>query len=180
MTKVGKGKLADVRIERIVRNSPGISLYQLTRKTGWNVGKVDGAVRRLVNAKRLFVVAAERNGRRLSQIFPAEFRPSQTVVVPSRLLRAGNPSWFDAAYVYALDSNTIGISGEPISEWQKLSRFSSKVPLGRGKGHIEVKIPEEFIRFYHLDSHFFTKTISANNILLDVGAPIIESKPYPA
>lgn len=177
---MGKSSLTDATIERLVRRSPGLSLYQLTRRTGWEVGKVDGSVRRLVNSRRLFVVASERNGRKLNQVFPIAFKPTLKISVPSKLLRTGNPSWSSTAYLYALDSNTIGVAGGPLRIWREIARFISKVPVRREGGRIRFTITQDFVRFYHLENRFFTKTINANNILIHIAGPIVESKPYPS
>jgi hypothetical protein len=56
---MGRAKVTDALIEGIVRDSPGLSLYQLKRRTKWNVGKVDGSVRRLLNAGKVFIVSEE-------------------------------------------------------------------------------------------------------------------------
>jgi len=177
---MGNSKLTDAKIERIVRDSPGASLYQLTRRTGWKIGKVDGAVRRLLNRRKVFLVSDERNGRRLTSVYPARFRPTTTITVPSRLLRTGNPTWMDEAYVYALDHHTVGITGEPLPQWRKIARFMSTVRIRRDDGELHLTIPKEFVEFYHLDSHYFTKTLNANNILVTVGGQVVQSKAYPS
>jgi hypothetical protein len=175
-----KSKLANARIERLVNKSPGLSLYQLSRRTRWSLGKVDGAVSRLVNAKTLFVVVGEQNGRKQSQVFPAEYRPTAKISVPIGLLQSSNPTWLDQAFVYALDNNTIGVTGESLSEWEKIAKFAAKIPITRIKEHITFTIPHEFISFYQLETRFFTKAVSANNVLISVGAPIQERRPYPS
>jgi len=167
-------------IERIVRDSPGISLYALKRRTRWNIGKVDGSVRRLVNAGRLFAVSDDRSGRRATLIYPVKYRPTMTITVPSELLETGNPAWTSEAYVYALDHYTIGIAGEPLPEWRKIARFSSKVRIRKDRKRLQVTIPKKFEEFYHLNAHYFTKTINANNILVTVGGQLVQSKPYPS
>lgn len=177
---MGNSKSADMTILRIVSDSPGLSLYQLTRKTGWNVGKVDGSVRRLVNAGKIFLVADERNGRKLSLVFPKEYWPTPVISVPKRLLRAGNPGWSDKASVYALDNSTIGISGEPLAQWRRIAQFSTDTPVESKGDRVLLTIPRSFIQFYHLDTHFFAKTINGDNILITVGGRIVDSKPYPS
>jgi hypothetical protein len=177
---MGRGKVTDAILMKIVQDSPGLSLYQLKRRTGWNVGKVDGSVRRLVNARKTFIVADERNGRRLNLVYPNELKPNTTIIVPSRLLHAGNPAWARTAHVYALDHHTIGIAGGSLPQWRKIARFMSKVPIKRDGSNLRLKVPREFEEFYHLDSHYFTKTINANNILLSVGGQLVEFKSYPS
>jgi len=180
MRNMGNSRLTDAKVERTVVKFPGLSLYQLSRRTHWSLGKIDGAVSRLVNAKRLFVVMGEQNGRRQSQIFPTEYRPTTKVSVPCHVLQAGNPTWKDLAHVYALDNNTIGISGKPLPYWAKEAKFTAKIPIKKTESHIEFVIPKDFVSFYQLETHFFTKAVSANNVLISVGAAIQEKRPYPS
>jgi len=177
---MGSSKLTDAKVQRTVAKSPGLSLYQLSRRTRWSLGKVDGAVSRLVNAKKLFIVVGEHNGRKQSQVFPIEYRPTTKVSVPSHLLQVGNPAWRDFAYVYALDNTTIGIAGRPLPEWDKNASFAEKTPTALTKDHVDFEIPEKFVSFYQLATHFFTKAVSANNVLINVGAAIQEERPYPS
>ena len=180
VTHMPRGRTTDAVIERIVRDSPGVSLYWLKRRTRWNIGKVDGSVRRLVNAGKLFLVSDERNGRRLTLVYPSEFRPSTTVTVPSGVLQTSNPTWINKAHVYALDHHTIGIAGEPLQQWRKIARFTSKVRVKRDLNGVHLTIPKKFEEFYHLKTHYFTKTVNANNILITVGGQLVQSKSYPS
>jgi hypothetical protein len=177
---VSKGQKANAVVEAIVRTNPGISLYGLAKRTHWPIGKVDGAVRRLVNSGKLFLVADEYNGRKRSMIFPSRLKPQPLITIPSSLVTIGNPTWLDQAHLYALDNHTIGIAGESLAEWRRISKFEGRSPLKREKGRLSFVIPEAFTSFYGLETHYFTKTINSNNILVTVGGPIIESRSYPA
>jgi hypothetical protein len=57
-------------------------------------------------------------------------------------LKNGNPLWDEYAYVYALDSSTIGISGREMSGWDEISCFLEKIPIQKTKNKIVFKIPE--------------------------------------
>jgi hypothetical protein len=175
-----KSKRTDARIERLVGKSPGLSLYQLSRRTRWSLGKVDGAVSRLVNAKNFFVVIDEQNGRRQSQVFPIEYRPTSEISIPTKLLQLGNPTWLDHAFVYALDKNSIGVTGKRLRDWDEVAMFSKRIPMKLTKDHVAFKIPQEFVNFYQLNTRFFTKSVSANHVLISVGSPIQERRPYPS
>lgn len=177
---MSKGKKTNAVIEGIVRANPGISLYGLAKRTHWPIGKVDGAVRRLVNSGKLFLVADEYNGRKRSMIFPSTLKPRPLITIPSSLVRMANPTWLNQAHLYALDNHTIGIAGESLAEWRRISKFEGCSPIRRERGRLSFTIPEAFTGFYGLETHYFTKTINANNILVTVGGLIIESRPYPA
>jgi hypothetical protein len=173
-------RTVDLTIRKLVGESPGLSLYQIAKRTNWNIGKVDGSVRRLVNARKVFLVGEERGGRKLSLVFPSRLSPSPEIRIPRGLLMSENPVWLNHAYAYALDSHTIGIAGKPIREWHRVSQFESRLPIRRDEHTIKVTIPDNFITFYELNNHYFAKTINSNNILITVGGPIIQSKAYPA
>jgi hypothetical protein len=175
-----KSKRTDGRILQTVKKSPGLSLYQLSRRLRWSLGKVDGSVSRLVNARRLFVVVGDQNGRRQNQVFPNEYRPTVKISVPTDFLRVDNPTWLDSAFVYGLDNNTIGVAGKPLEDWKEVAKIFAKASIRRTKEHVTFTIPKDFVNFYQLERRFFTKAVSGNNILISVGAPIQETRPYPS
>ena len=90
---------------------PGLSQYELTKKLKWNSGHVDGAIRRLVNQNLIVIKGFERNGRIVNLIYPKDSKPADLIEVPINLLQLENGQWQDCAFVYALDSTTIGITG---------------------------------------------------------------------
>lgn len=89
-------------------------------------------------------------------------------------LEGGNPVWFDHAFVYALDSNTIGISGENIKEWSEISCLKTEIPLKFEDKAVLFDLPENLRRFYQMDHKHHTVSISGNNILITISGDIVE------
>jgi len=178
--KTIKGMKSEEFLLEIIRNYAGLSLYELANKAKWTVGRVDGTVRRLLRAQEVFITVIERNGRRVNLVYPKEQKPSNIVEVPTNLLRTDNPVWQSEAFIYALDHANIGISGQEISEWKEISCFDSRIPIERNARAITLKIPEKFVRFYHLDEKHRAVSVNGNNILITISGDIIETKKYPS
>lgn len=170
----------DESLMRTVRHAPGLSLYELAKLLHWTNGKVDGSLRRLINSKRVLVNAVERDGRRVNLVYPRSTRPHDVVEIPVSLLKLANPVWKDDAFIYALDSTTVGITGTRNPEWEKLACFAEEVKLNPEGKRFLVKLPRQFMDFYHLESKHVTKTINSNNVLLTIDGQLVTSKPYPA
>jgi len=163
---------------RTVREHPGLSMYELSRGIGWKIGRVDGCVRRLLNAKRIRVEAVERNGRRTNLVFPRSKKDPSLIEVPARL--PGNPHFLNKAFLYALDNITIGISGKTNSEWENEASFMEKTDLRRNRAKVSLNLPERFIRFYHLNEKHKVVTLNGDNILVTISGDIVQSKKYPS
>jgi hypothetical protein len=122
----------------------------------------------------------ERNGRRVNLVYPKEQKPLDIVEVPTELLKTGNPLWNEYAFVYALDSSTIGISGCEMPEWEEIACFLEKVPIQRAEDVMVLKIPERFWRFYNMERKYRVVSINGNSILITISGNIIEEKRYPS
>jgi len=163
---------------KTVREHPGLSMYELSQKIGWKIGRVDGCVRRLLNMGRIHVEAIERKGKRTNLVYPKSRKNPSLIEVPARLL--GNPDWKNEAFVYALDSATIGISGKTNDMWDRESCHMEKVDLRRHEEKISLTLPERFFKFYRLDQKHRTVALTGGNILVTVSGEIIQSKKYPS
>lgn len=177
---ISRGKRSEEFLLKIIEHARGLSLYELSRKVKWTIGRVDGTVRRLLNSNKVFIKIVERNGRRVNLVYPIDQKPSNIVEVPSDLLLAQNPLWSDEALIYALDNTTIGISGEELPDWNEISCFSSRIPIERVNGKTSLAIPEKFMNFYHLEEKHRTISVSGNNILVTISGNIVETKKYPS
>lgn len=93
---------------------------------------------------------------------------SDIIKIPDRLLRSPVLAWGDRAFIYALDSSTIGISGYEIEEWNKESCFTDVMPIRNDGEDLVIKIPERFFKFYKLDVYQRTTTVSGNIVLITV------------
>jgi len=175
-----RGRESDEILLDIVVKYPGLSQYELGKKLKWNAGRVDGSVRRLLNANRVFVRVLERNGRRVNLVYAKAGKPLNVIEVPAELLQKSNPMWSGYAFVYALDSSTIGVSGREMPEWEEISCFLEKIPTKEIGGKMIVQVPERFWRFYSLDRKHRVVSINGNNLLITVAGDIIEEKKYPS
>lgn len=184
--KTIKGRNTDQVLLEVVRSYPGLSQYELCKKLNWTAGRVDGAVRRLLNSNEVYVTVIERNGRRVNLVYPKDHaRALDVIEVPESLLKTANPSarslWREEAFIYALDNATIGISGCEIPDWSEIACFNSKVPIRRSdNGKVSLRIPEKFVNFYNLKKKHRVVFLNGNNILVTVSGDIIETKNYPS
>jgi len=163
-----------------IRKEPGLSLYELGQVMRWSNGKVDGSLRRLLNERKIVINAIERNGRPVHLVYPKRRLPYNMVEIPKSLLKLGNPTWKDAAFFYALDNLSFGITGRRFVDWERVSSFTEKVKLLNEKDRLVVTIPEKFVNFYRLSEKRLTKSIADNNVLLTINGTIIENMAYPA
>lgn len=175
-----RGKESDEFLLDIIKKYPGLSQYELGRKLKWSSGRVDGSIRRLLSANKIFIRVLERNGRRVNLVYPKDQKPLSIIEVPTELLNTSNPIWNECAFVYALDSSTIGISGHEIPEWEEIACFLEKIPLQKTEGKTILQIPETFWRFYNLERKHRVVSLNGNNLLITVSGDIIEEKRYPS
>jgi len=175
-----RGRECDRMVLEVIRNYPGLSQYELAKKLKSSIGLVDGSIRRLTKQKSVFIQVLERNGRTVNLVYPKEQKPSNLLEVPAQLLKTGNPLWAQSAFIYALDSTTIGISGKEMPEWNEISCLQEEIPLRKDEGKIILTIPERFSRFYNLERKHRIVSINGNNILVTVSGDIVEQKKYPS
>lgn len=175
-----RGRESDEVLLDVIEKFPGLSQYELGKKLQWNAGRVDGSIRRLLNSGRVFVRVLERNGRRVNLVYAKGKKPLNVIEVPAELLLKGNPMWSEFAFVYALDSSTIGISGREMPEWEEISCFFEKIPIREAGGKMIVRVPDRFWRFYSLDRKHRVVSINGNNLLITVAGDIIQEKKYPS
>ena len=175
-----RGKESDEILAETIKKYPGLSQYELGKKLRWPSGHVDGSIRRLLKANEIFIRVLERNGRHVNLIYPKDQKPSNIIEVPIDLLRTGNPIWNESAFVYALDSSTIGISGEQMTEWEEISCFSEKIPIRKSGETAVLQIPEKIVRFYNMERRHRVVSVNGNTILVTVSGEIVEEKKYPS
>jgi hypothetical protein len=180
LTRNKRGRESDKLLLETIKDYPGLSQYELAKKLGWQSGRVDGAIRRIVNENLIVIKSIERNGRVVNLVYPKDSKPSNIIEVPANLLQVGNPTWLDSAFVYALDSTTIGIAGNEMPEWNEISCFTEKTPIKRNKEKIILQIPEKFSRFYNIERKHKIVSLNGNNILITISGNIIEEKKYPS
>ena len=180
LTRNKKGLESDKLLLETIKDYPGLSQYELSKKLGWQSGRVDGAIRRLVNENIITIKSLERNGRQTNLVYQKDHKPSNVIEVPTNLLQTENRSWLHWAFAYALDSTTIGIAGCEIPEWNEISCFTEKIPITKAQEKIILQIPEKFSRFYNIERRHKITSVNGNNILITITGNIIKEKKYPA
>jgi len=175
-----RGKESDKILLSVIIDYPGLSQYELAKKLQWRSGHVDGSIRRLLNSHKIFIRVLERDGRRVNLVYPEPHKPLSLIEVPDKLLQKGNPIWNENAFVYALDSSTIGIAGEEMPEWEEISCFVERINLQKTEGKTVLRIPEKFWRFYNMERKHRVVSVNGNNILITVSGDIVEEKRYPS
>ncbi|MCL4429113.1 MAG: hypothetical protein M1167_00010, partial [Chloroflexi bacterium] len=168
LTRNKRGLQSDKLLLETINNYPGLSQYELTKRLDWPSGKVDGAIRRLVNNNQILIKSTQRNGRLVNLIYAKDHKPPNVIEVPISLLQIGNQTWADSAYVYALDSTTIGIAGTEMPEWKEIACFTETTPIKKDKENIVLQIPEKFNRFYNLERKHKVVTVNGNAILITI------------
>jgi len=180
LTRNKRGLKSDKLLLETIKDYPGLSQYELSKKLGWQSGRVDGAIRRLVNGNVITVKNLERNGRQTNLVYPKDSKAPNVIEVPANLLPAENHSWLHWAFAYALDSTTIGIAGCEMPEWNEISCFTEKIPITKTQEKIILQIPEKFCRFYNIERRHKVTSINGNSILITITGNIVEEKKYPA
>lgn len=180
MKRNKKGRHSDEKLLRLIQKYPGLSQYELARKLRWSSGRVDGSVRRLLGANRVYIRVLERNGRRVNLVYPEDEKPSNRIEVPTDLLTVSNPVWDENAFFYALDNSTIGVSGCEIPEWEESSCFVEQIPIHKTEEKVVLEIPKSFWRFYDLERKHRVVSVNGNNLLITVSGYIVKEKQYPA
>jgi len=175
-----KGRESDEILLKVIERYPGLSQYELGKKVGWPSGRVDGSVRRLLNGNMVFIRVLERGGRRVNLVYPIGQKPLNVIEVPAELFCVDNPVWDEFAFVYALDSSTIGVSGREMPEWGEIACFLERVPIRKDGEKIVFEVPERFWRFYSLERKHRVVSVNGNNLLITVSGDIVEEKKYPS
>lgn len=180
LTRNKRGLESDKLLLATIKNNPGLSQYELSKQLGWQSGRVDGAIRRLVNENVITIKSLERNGRQTNLVYPKDHKPTNIIEVPANLLQTDNRSWLHWAFAYALDSTTIGIAGCEMPQWNEISCFTEKIPVTKTQEKIILQIPEKFSRFYNTEKRHKVTSVNGNSILITITGNIVEEKKYPA
>lgn len=159
---------------QLIESEPGLSKYELKNELNWSMGKTDGSIRRLLESGQIIIKKIERDGRQVSLIYPSSYRSTNVVKIPIMELEIHNPIWTNSAFMYALDSETIGVTGRRFRTWGDISRFMKEIPLRQDDEYIVFEFPEEFRSFYQLDRKHRVVSINANNVIINTSGNIIE------
>jgi hypothetical protein len=107
-------------------------------------------------------------------------KATDSIEVPTKLLRVDSATWFNSAFVYCLGSSTIGVSGRAMPEWAEISCFAEEIPIKRDAKKVVVQIPERIKRFYNFEQRHRVVSVNGNNLLITLSGNVVEDKKYPA
>jgi hypothetical protein len=177
MSTLKRSAMADGLLLKTVRQSPGLSLYELHNRLKWSIGKVDGSKDRLLASRKIAVTELNRNGRHVSLIYAKMPKPVSDISVPKTMLHPSNPAWTHESTFYALDSTNIGVSGERFPDWERFALFKARTKPICARNRVHLKIPKQFAVFYDLEHKHFTSTVAENRFLITIDGDIIARIP---
>jgi hypothetical protein len=168
-----KAKTVNKEILKLIENDPGLSKYELSKKLCWSTGKTDGAISRLLKTRKIYLKEIERDGRIVHLVYPSDLPPSEIIKIPESELKIGNPLWIDKSYFYALDSETLGITGKEFPIWDEIAHFKESNNIKFENGEAIIELPETFKEHYKLNEKHYSVSLNANNILVTITGKII-------
>ncbi len=174
MAKQSRSALTDEELRDTVNAHPGLSMYELSRKLGWSIGRVDGSVKRLIRGNEAHLRLVERDGRRVNLVFPDSSNVGDEITVSMEEL--GSQKWGSNAIVYALDSETIGVSGVFNEKWERKASFRNRAPVTREGDNLKIVLPDEVKSFYKLDSKHIEVKIESSNVVIVTSGKIVDKK----
>ena len=152
----------------LVTETPGMSAYELSRKIRRNPSTVHSAIRRLENKNKIVTKTIVRKEGIVKRVYPRDFAfpDSRIVAIPRRAIQIENPTWQNA-YVYPLNSESIGIAGEPVPEWDAMTKPIIEKVRQR-EGELKVALPRSLYEFYRLDEKETMLAFVNNKAILTV------------
>jgi len=184
VTKVRKKQAEEtdrVLLDFLSRKPGALSLYQLAQEIGWSIGRVQKSVERLTKKGLVTYRRAFLGGRSLKLIVPTRMRsdlePSTVLKKPSNVEVAvpadivDGERWGEAAFLYALDRTSFGISSREEKKWHESSLFESEVSLRKEEDAFMAKIPKKVYRFYRLYMSDYEVSASpkGNKVFISIG-----------
>jgi predicted transcriptional regulator len=173
--KRNMGKETDRQLLKMIEENPGWTPYRLAQKLGWQVGRVDGSLRRLQKQGKVRVKQVLKQGRMVKKIYPLGYQPKHPslVEIPLRVLD-DSAAWLQKGVtVYALSRSSIGLSPDPIDSWEHKAWRKFRVKAERVKDSIQIKLPDEVVEFYGLWNSEIGLSTSRNEALLTVESAVI-------
>lgn len=153
----------------LVKESPGLSAYDVSLKMSKPPSTVHSAIRRMARKGELVTKSILRKTGKITLLYPEGYAfPDNTLVeIPREVVHIGNPSWLDA-FIYALNSESIGISAESVPEWESNCLWKEKVKVDRDRKELLVKLPEKIAKFYQIQKKEMMQVFLNNKTLLTV------------
>jgi hypothetical protein len=157
------------RLLSLVKDSPGLSAYDVSLKLGKPPPTIHSAIKRMTRKGELATRSILRKRGRITLLYPDNHSfPDNTLVeIPREVVHVGNPSWLNA-FVYALNNESIGVSGEPVSEWESNCLWKEQAQVDRKQKELFVKLPEKIASFYQIQKKEVLQVFLKNKTLLTI------------
>ena len=68
--------------------------------------------------------------------------------------------------IFALDSNTIGLSNAPPKLWQDQRLWEGKIPVLKNNNELTIILPPEIVQFYHPKKIELASSLEKDNVIL--------------
>jgi len=153
----------------LVKKSPGLSAYDVSLKMRKPPSTVHSAIKRMTEKGELVTRNILRKTGKITLLYPPGYSlPDNTLIeIPREVVDVRNPSWLDA-FIYALNSESIGISGESVPEWESNCLWKEKAKVDREQKELLVKLPAKIANFYQIQKKEVLQVFLNNKTLLTI------------
>jgi len=157
------------RLLVFIKESPGLSVYDLSKKARRDPSTIHSAVKRLDADKNVTTRTILRKEGKIKRVYPLNFKfeDSCEITLPKDVVHVENPTW-QQAYVYPLSAESIGISGEPVPDWQERANPIVQKAERERDGSIRVRLPDKICDFYELSKKETLLAYINNKALLTI------------
>ncbi len=141
-----------ILLEKVMQ-SPGITMYELSKELGWTKGRVQGSVNRLLQQNAIRKKKVILNDRILTKIFPIEYKEPQAGIIEIAYEAVNPKLWTHYAVAGAMNRITIRIVPEErADEITSKAFFHEKLSIEYRDNSVVFKLSQRFRDFYMLDN----------------------------
>lgn len=161
------------RLLSMVKEAPGLSAYDASLKLHRPPATVHSAIKRMMRKGEIETRSILRKAGRVTLLYPNGYTfPDNTLIeIPRELIHVGNPTWLNA-FIYALNADSIGVSGEPVPEWEANCLWKEQVKVDCESTGIRVKLSEKIASFYQIGKKEIMQVFLNNKTLLTMTGTI--------
>jgi hypothetical protein len=161
------------RLLSIVKEAPGLSAYDASMKLHKPPATVHSAIKRMVRKGEVGTRSILRKTGKLTLLYPNDYSfPDNTLVeIPREVVHIGNPSWL-GAFIYALNDESIGVSGEPVPEWETNCLWKEQTKVDCTQAGFLVRLPKKVTDFYQIEKKEIMQVFLNNKTLLTMTGTI--------
>jgi len=157
------------RLLSIVKETPGLSAYDSGLKLHKPPATVHSAIKRMVLKGDVRARSILRKTGNVTLLYPNghSFPDNTLVEIPRAVVRPKKSSWL-SAFIYALNDESIGVSGEPVPEWEANCLWREEAKVDRESTGLLVRLPEKVASFYQIQKREVMQVFLNDKTLLTV------------